>query len=160
MQDGACWELVTLGHHTNELGCGYMATPTRATNQLAPSMVKHPSCRLWQTPTQMDATPRSTRGIQTITTRSGTIRRKNKDNSTSNLGLVEQLRRLPAPQARDSSRATSPKRDRLPDVLGGIPNPPWIEWLMGWVISWTGIEPLATDKFRQWLEQHGICSRE
>ncbi len=31
-----------------------------------------------------------------------------------------------------------------------------VEYLMGWPIGWTDLRPLATDKFRQWLEQHGI----
>ena len=29
--------------------------------------------------------------------------------------------------------------------------------LMGWPIGWTVLEPLATDKYQQWLEQHGRC---
>jgi DNA (cytosine-5)-methyltransferase 1 len=28
-------------------------------------------------------------------------------------------------------------------------------WLMGWPIGWTGLEPLAMDRFRQWLRLHG-----
>lgn len=33
-------------------------------------------------------------------------------------------------------------------------NPDWTEWLMGWPIGWTGCAPLATDKYRLWLQQH------
>lgn len=29
--------------------------------------------------------------------------------------------------------------------------------LMAWPIGWTGCEPLATDKFQQWLRAHGFC---
>ena len=29
------------------------------------------------------------------------------------------------------------------------------EKLMGWPIGWTDLKPLATDKFRQWLNSHG-----
>ena len=43
----------------------------------------------------------------------------------------------------------------LADCLGGIPNPEFSEWLMGWPIGWTGLEPLETGKFRQWQQQHG-----
>ena len=39
-------------------------------------------------------------------------------------------------------------------VTGGQLNPPWVEWLMGWPIGWTDLEPLETDKFRQWLHSH------
>ncbi len=52
--------------------------------------------------------------------------------------------------------------DRLPtprEAAGGTPNPEWIEWLMGWPIGMTGIEPQATDKFQQWCDSHGIYSR-
>jgi mevalonate kinase len=40
---------------------------------------------------------------------------------------------------------------------GGKPNPIWGEWLMGWVIGWTGLEQLETDRFQQWLQEHGGC---
>ena len=34
-------------------------------------------------------------------------------------------------------------------------NPDWVEWLMAWPIGWTDSKPLATDKFREWRQQHG-----
>jgi len=37
-------------------------------------------------------------------------------------------------------------------------NPDWVEWLMGWPIGWTDLKPLATDKFREWQQQHGRFS--
>lgn len=37
-------------------------------------------------------------------------------------------------------------------------NPAWVEWLMGWPIGHTALKPLATDKYREWQQQHGICS--
>jgi hypothetical protein len=41
------------------------------------------------------------------------------------------------------------------NATGGRMNPDWIEWLMGWPISWTESAALATDKFQQWLRSHG-----
>lgn len=38
---------------------------------------------------------------------------------------------------------------------GGPLNPDWTEWLMGWPIKWTALEPLETAKFHEWLQQHG-----
>jgi hypothetical protein len=32
------------------------------------------------------------------------------------------------------------------------------EWLMGWPIGWTDLQPLETDKFQQWLDSHGMHS--
>jgi hypothetical protein len=43
---------------------------------------------------------------------------------------------------------------------GGRLNPNWVEWLMGWPIGWTALEPLATDKFQQWLSAHGMNSQD
>ena len=64
-----------------------------------------------------------------------------------------------------NSKGTKPSKKfsegRLPSVAevahanGGKPNPEWLEWLMGWVIGWTELKPLETDKFQQWLQQHG-----
>ena len=39
-------------------------------------------------------------------------------------------------------------------VDGGKLNPMWVEWLMGWPMGWTGLQPLETDKFREWQQQH------
>ena len=38
----------------------------------------------------------------------------------------------------------------------GFLNPSWVEWLMGWPIGWTDLQPLATDKYQRWLLWHGI----
>ena len=38
---------------------------------------------------------------------------------------------------------------------GGQLNPTWVEWLMGWPLGWGDLKPLGTDRFRQWLQQHG-----
>jgi len=43
----------------------------------------------------------------------------------------------------------------LRTALGGQLNPTWVEWLMGWPIGWSALRPLAKDRFRLWLEQHG-----
>jgi hypothetical protein len=34
-------------------------------------------------------------------------------------------------------------------------NPEWVEWLMGWPIGHTALKPLETDKYQEWLQQHG-----
>jgi hypothetical protein len=41
------------------------------------------------------------------------------------------------------------------ELTGGSLNPPWVEWLMGWVIGWTDLRPLEMGKYRQWLRSHG-----
>jgi len=43
----------------------------------------------------------------------------------------------------------------LAQLAGGEPCPRFQEWLMDWPPGWTATEPLATDKFRLWLDSHG-----
>jgi len=88
----------------------------------------------------------------------------NRKGASKNSGAVPS-RRLPTLLARDWKDGTNPRpngrhSESLPVVLnknqlGGTMNPDWCEWFMGWPIGWTASEPLATDKFRQWLLGHG-----
>jgi len=40
---------------------------------------------------------------------------------------------------------------------GGLLNPEWVEWLQGWPIGATAFSPLAMDRFREFMRQHGGC---
>ncbi len=70
---------------------------------------------------------------------------------------------LPTPKASDGMGGPAykkpPHRDggfMLKEIIhGGQLNPNWVEWLMGWPIGWTALEPLEMDRFQQWLELHG-----
>ena len=44
----------------------------------------------------------------------------------------------------------------LPVAAGGKLNPTWVEWLMGWPLGWTDLQPLETAKFQQWRASHGL----
>ena len=59
---------------------------------------------------------------------------------------------VPTPAARDwrhpnaktyQERGGGTKGEQLPNFVGGSLNPTWVEWLMGWPIGWTALEPLA-----------------
>ena len=67
--------------------------------------------------------------------------------------------RVEVMEYRQENRRTTVQRLRAavtePEDLGGTLNPDWCEWFMGWPIGWTASEPLATDRFRQWLLGHG-----
>jgi len=65
----------------------------------------------------------------------------------------------PTPAARDwrsgkASPATHARNSRpLSEVAaaaGGLLNPTWVEWLMGWPIGWTDCAHAATESFRRW----------
>jgi len=38
----------------------------------------------------------------------------------------------------------------LPSEYGEL-NPEWVEWIMGWCIGWTSLEPLSAEAFYNWL---------
>lgn len=42
------------------------------------------------------------------------------------------------------------------EEIGGLLNPNWVEWLMGWPIGWTDCDASGTDRFRQWCDSHGM----
>lgn len=93
------------------------------------------------------------------------MRRRNKDGSSSNLGLTASVS-YPTPHARSSdkwSNATAEERKTkgrqvdLHNVVAstentGRLNPEWVEWLMGWPIGWTSLEPLPQENFDAWLD--------
>jgi hypothetical protein len=40
--------------------------------------------------------------------------------------------------------ASATSGDGLATVIGGMPNPPWVEWLMGFPMAWTELPPSET----------------
>jgi len=107
---------------------------------------------LWPTPTA------------SLGTKGGRVTpRKGREGGT----LIEAVsdRMWPTPTAQDAKnngggsqhvRNTKP----LNAEVGGQLNPQWVEWLMGWPIGWTSLEPLETDRYREWQQQHGRFSND
>lgn len=110
---------------------------------------------LWQTPVADDAVNRA----------------KGKWNSRGEPKLSAQVLKWSTPRARDvqpeglevglgrvekystCSLSTAVNADESPRT-SGLLNPTWVEWLMGWPLGWTALEPLGTGKFQEWLQQH------
>lgn len=69
-----------------------------------------------------------------------------------------------SPAALTRKSGKSRENDRIDHAVmasdGGQLNPEWVEWLMGWPIGHTALEPLETAKYREWLRQHSPCSRD
>lgn len=151
--DGECWELGTSVRITKEIECGYLPTPT---------------CQEIPRP-KAELTPCGKRRYT-----------KDKVDSHS-LSLTDTVMRMyPTPTKRDYKGRNGPeglirkdgksRMDQLPNAvayLGGRTtpqsghlNPEWTEWLMGWPIGWTGLKPLATAKYQEWLQQHSNCSHK
>jgi hypothetical protein len=81
-------------------------------------------------------------------------------------GLATAVKLHPMPCARDhrgvhrSERSLERRQESkrgvpLNEHVGGLLNPTWVEWLMGWPTEWTALGPLAMGKFREWQLQHG-----
>jgi hypothetical protein len=157
MQNGECSERVMPVRHTSETESGSWPTPTVCGNHnrkgasatsgdgLATAVV----ARMWPTPNQRDwKDTGATQG----------------NRKSPNLGTMVHQSFAP-PQARDfrtgsTDRWENPERTRnLNDQIGGQLNPNWVEWLMGWPIGWTDLNPLGMDKFQQWLNSHSIFSK-
>ena len=99
------------------------------------------------------------------------------EQQTSALRISETVSGLwPTPVKSDAAARRPSKgwagNSDLPSVVwrrnGGDQNPSkppaklsarWVEWLMGWPIGWTSLQPLETDKFQQWRRQHSPLSQ-
>lgn len=87
--------------------------------------------------------------------------------SNSRRALRQRL--LPTPKSHDANETacTSNLNRKSPGlgtlaaagVLGrrGRLNPAFVEWLMGWPIGWTALNPLEMGKFRLWRQQHSYA---
>lgn len=79
------------------------------------------------------------------------------NNHNGQKGLAEAVNMYPTPTTRDwrSGTGAQPRAGHarpLTDVIGGQLSPDWVEWLMGWPIGWSSLEPLAPDAFTTWLD--------
>lgn len=138
----------------NEIGCGLWPTATAHTFDIADvgAMMerrermkeKHgmrTAVKQWPTPRSSEAEHPS----------------RKSNNHNGQKGLAEAVNMLPTPTSRDwrSGTGAQPREGHAPpltDQVGGQLNPDWVEWLMGWPIGWTSLEPLPADNFAQWLD--------
>lgn len=76
--------------------------------------------------------------------------RTNLTHQRGNPTLLGAVQMFPTPTTQDSENNCGPsqlKRNTLPlnAVAGGKLNPEWVEWLMGWPIGWTDLEPAGME---------------
>jgi hypothetical protein len=171
MQDGVLYRRKTAKRPIDGTGSGYLPTPSAVsygTNQggsagrvgkVRPSLQTMAKQRLWPTPRTagLDGGSNSrkaakARGMWPTPTQSdgqGGPGQGKKCQGGQDLQTVVQL--FPTPT---SNRRTGLQSHGVNVVTGQL-NPTWVEWLMGWPIGWTDLEPLAMDRFQEWLRQHG-----
>lgn len=128
MRDGECWEQQTLEQTIRGTESGL-------------------SEEKWPTPRSCSAM------AATITPESAWNKKRN-----PNLETVVGRRKWPTPTCHNSNEKGSPSEfNRQSPGLGtvvlidknktgGILNPTWVEWLMGWPLEWTDLKPLEMDK--------------
>ncbi len=80
-------------------------------------------------------------------------RGRNKD-----LGMMVAM--YPTPTVQDAANNGGPSQANrntppLNSVGGGALNPSWVEWLMGWPIGWTDLQPSEMARFQAWWHSHG-----
>ena len=102
-------------------------------------------CGSWPTPTRRDY--KGTNSLEGLTRKDGKSRMDQLPNAV----------KYRTPQSRDWKGTSGgfQKGKDLPGQVGGHLNPTWVEWLMGWPTGWTELNPLETDKYQQWRQQHG-----
>lgn len=155
MRNGKCWERPMSELYISESESGLLPTPVAIDtgsrfNQsasegaaLRPTLGAMARFDLWPTPTVK-----------------GNYNRKGLS-SKSGDGLATAV--FATPVARDYRHPGRSRLERtggkqgecLPQQVGGALNPTWVEWLMGWPIGWTALQPLGMDKFHEWRQQHG-----
>jgi hypothetical protein len=138
--DGQCWELPMSELPTSGTAFGW----------------------LLPTPCAWDMANRAETKNQYVT-ETGTVRRRNPDGSSSNLGLAASIHRWPTPVSRmwkDAGHPSEFRRNEVPLAaqVGGALNPTWVEWLMGWPLGWTDLRPSATDRCHCAPQQPGDFS--
>lgn len=161
MRSGECYQRPELEPHTSARESGLLPTPVAVDTgayfnrsasdgaALRPTLGAMAKYDLWPTPTVK-----------------GNYNRKGLSKSSGD-GLATAVR-FRTPNATDGakwSKQTQAEREakgqqvRLCHQLdaGGALNPTWVEWLMGWPLGWTALQPLEMDRFREWLQQHSDC---
>ena len=147
LQNGCVYPLLIAERHTNETDSG-----------------------LWATPTTMDRLPpKSAEALH----KEATQARPGRSKPANLRDQVSNMRNWPTPAARDYKGARkpeamaktgrNPETNSLPDAVEfqdgetGRLNPMWVEWLMGWPLGWTDLQPLEMDRFLERQQQHSGC---
>lgn len=83
-------------------------------------------------------------------------------NADGGPSLTEAVRTYPTPTVNDSKNNGGPSQmerntPNLNAALGGQLNPPWVEWLMGWPLGWTELQPMPRATWLAWLAAFRIA---
>lgn len=156
MRNGECWELLMQGHLTRERESGLWPTPNardwKDRNGLQGKR-KSPNLGVvvhWPTPRSCSAmaasiTPESAwsnkrfRNLETVVGRA-TYPTPGTTGMSNGSGNCEKSNKLHA-----DGFITEKERVSMRSGNGGLLNPNWVEWLMGWPLMWTSKETITFD---------------
>lgn len=143
MRDGECWELPMLERPTEESESGLWPTPTcGGGGQTLPEGT-----------TPQGKTPEGRKQTVCLERYVQQVERKiwPTPTATAHKGWSKNHNRADTDDRLDY---TVEREASASGTLGRL-NPQFVEWLMGWPIGWTELQPLATDRFQEWLRRHG-----
>jgi len=164
MQSGELWERTTPVLRIEGKGSGYWPTPRakepgrtsegygRGLAELVEGKIQianTPSGN-WPTPTCSDAFTDKLKSSQ------------QEEGSMHSVNMSQAVKMWPTPQASDFKNKDYSRDFTLGKMIhvtgrthkeetGGQLNPDWVEWLMGWCVHWSSLEPLSHDDFNEWL---------
>ena len=127
MRAGECWELAMSEPRISEPEFGWWPTPNKSDGTMKMLLTRSPETWVAQRLKNME------RGVHKQYTLSVAVH--------FGVGERQAIARINA--------------GAIPSQKGYL-SPDWTEWLMIWPIGWTALQPLETDRFRQWLRLHGI----
>ena len=146
MRDGVCSERVMQEHHTSGTGSGLWPTPLcmdtlppkspealqKEATQARPGRSQPANLRDCVHPKQMDAWKKYQQMYPTPSA--------NEDAAGTPDGKMQSM-------LGNDSRVRGETKE---DWKKGSLNPKWVEWLMGWHVGWTGLEPITDIACRDW----------
>jgi len=160
--NGVAYRLPPLARGTNGSACGFWPTPCVHGNHNRKGLSKNSGDGL-STAVKRYPTPSAS-----MMTGADMIQAQYSGNDPNRPSYQDAKKRfLPTPSARDyrspcASQTTMEKNSRpLNEVVtngkSGALNPDWVEWLMGWPIGWTSLEPLERFEMPSWdCEPDGV----
>ncbi len=126
MRAGECWELAMSEPRISEPEFGWWPTPNKSDGTMKMLLTRSPETWVAQRLKHME------RGVHKQYTLSVAVH--------FGVGERQAIARINA--------------GAIPSQKGYL-SPDWTEWLMIWPIGWTALQPLETDRFRQWFDSHG-----
>ena len=117
---------------------------------MRPTLAKMSMLGLWPTPTTKTNVQIQGIGAAAANPKRGTT-------------LAGAVTMWPTPGASDHKSGTgydhtqNSHPPQLRHLSGGLLNPTWVEWLIGWPLGWTDLNPSGTDKFQSWRRLHSAC---